>query len=230
MGFTLGATPPLAGWHLLPGRALHCPAEAAVVVADVHLGKAASFRALGVPVPAGTTAANLAALSALLVTTGAQRLVVLGDLFHAAPAHGEARRAALSRWRERHAAVTVVLVEGNHDARAGRPDAALGIEVVDEPWPLGGVLLAHHPVFVAGQTVLAGHLHPCVRLWGRANDGVRLPCFWLRPGQVILPAFGDFTGGATIAREPGDRVVAVVEDRLVEVPRGAPTSYGEPNR
>lgn len=198
------------------------PAAGILVVADVHLGKAASFRALGVPVPAGTTGGNLARLDALLAATGARTLVFLGDLFHAPRAHGGAQRAALTAWRRRHAAVEMRLVEGNHDARAGRPDPALGIEVVREPHPLAGVLLCHHPQLIAGHAVLAGHLHPCVRVARRIDPGVRLPCFWLRDGLGILPAFGDFTGGARIQREPGDRVIAVVDDRLFEIPPAAP--------
>jgi metallophosphoesterase superfamily enzyme len=53
---------------------------------------------------------------------------------------------------------------------------------------------------------------------GRADDSARLPCFWLRDGLVILPAFGDFTGGAPVTREPNDRVLAIADDRLFEIP------------
>jgi hypothetical protein len=45
----------------------------------------------------------------------------------------------------------------------------------------------------------------------------RLPCFWFARGYGVLPAFGEFTGLADIAAEPGDRVVAVAEGSLVEV-------------
>jgi metallophosphoesterase superfamily enzyme len=78
--------------------------------------------------------------------------------------------------------------------------------------------LCHHPQFVPGPHALAGHLHPAVRIGGRADDSVRLPCFWLREGLAVLPAFGSFTGGARFDREPGDRVVALAEDRLYEIP------------
>jgi metallophosphoesterase superfamily enzyme len=57
-----------------------------------------------------------------------------------------------------------------------------------------------------------------VRLAGRADDSVRLPCFWIREGLTVLPAFGSFTGGACIARGPGERVIALAEDRVFEVP------------
>ena len=57
-----------------------------------------------------------------------------------------------------------------------------------------------------------------MRLSGRADDSVRLPCFWLREGLTVLPAFGSFTGGACIARSPGERVIALADDRLFEIP------------
>src|SRR5687768_1975535 len=65
--------------ELLASRALLWPAQATLFVADVHLGKAAAFRAGGVPVPRGATGADLQRLSALVASTGARRLVVLGD-------------------------------------------------------------------------------------------------------------------------------------------------------
>ena len=46
---------------LLAERALYWPRAATLFVADVHLGKAAAFRAGGVPLPRGATAADLAA-------------------------------------------------------------------------------------------------------------------------------------------------------------------------
>jgi DNA ligase-associated metallophosphoesterase len=205
--------------ELLADHALLLPQARALVVADVHFGKAATFRARGVPVPQGTTTDNLRRLDALLAATGAGLLVFLGDLFHAREAHAPATLAALRAWRARHPHVDMVLVEGNHDRHAGIPPADLGVRVVQEPWPLGALALCHHPQRVEGAHVLAGHLHPCVRLYGGANDSLRLPCFWMRDEVTLLPAFGAFTGGAPIAREAGDRVVAVAEGRLFTLPR-----------
>jgi hypothetical protein len=37
----------------------------------------------------------------------------------------------------------------------------------------------------------------------------------------VLPAFGEFTGGASIEREAGDRVFAVADELLIEVPAAA---------
>jgi DNA ligase-associated metallophosphoesterase len=204
--------------ELLAAGVIHAPSRRCVIVADAHFGKAATFRARGVPVPIGTTRETLTRLEAVLAGTQPAMLVFLGDLFHAAEAHAPATLAALRAWREAHACLEVVLVEGNHDLKAGAPPPHLGIEVRSEPWCVDGLALCHHPRFVPGAQALAGHLHPAVRISGRAGDSVRLPCFWLRDGLAVLPAFGSFTGGARFDREPGDRVVAIADDRLYEIP------------
>lgn len=204
--------------RLSPERAAWWPETGTLLAADVHIGKAATFRALGVPVPAGTTAGTLDRLSATLEATGAARLVLLGDLLHAPQALEPAQREALARWRTRHAAVEMTLVRGNHDARAGRLPPGLGIEEVEEPYAAGPFALCHEPIDAAdGRYVLAGHLHPAVRLAGRA-DAVRLPCYWFGRSRGVLPAFGEFTGALTVRPRPGDRVFAIAGDRVLALP------------
>lgn len=208
---------------LLPGKAVWLPERRWLLVADVHLGKAASFRHLGVPVPHGTTADTLARLTALVHGQGVEAVVVLGDLLHSAQAQAPATQAAFRAWREAHSGVALTLVRGNHDARAGDPDPRLGIAVVDEPWclpaPAGsagagagapGLALCHHPRAVAGHQVLAGHDHPCLWLGGRARERLRLPCFHFRgDGVGVLPAFGSFTGMHPVRRTEGDAAYAI---------------------
>lgn len=211
---------------LHPSGALFIPGQGTLLVADAHFGKAVSFRRLGVPVPQGTTTATLDRLTAVLAQTGAQRLVFLGDFLHSVRSHAAATLAALARWRAAHAKLSVTLVRGNHDDRAGDPPAHLGITVVDEPLALEPFALCHHPRPVAGAYVLAGHWHPCVSVRGRAFERLRLPCFWLgddsgaRPHQAVgvLPAFGSFTGMHRIAPREGDRVFAVAGDAVRALP------------
>jgi len=213
--------------RLLAQRALWWPAGHTLFVADVHLGKAETFRARGVAVPEGPTAATLARLGALLDATGVRRLVVLGDLLHARAAQRPATLEPLRHWRRAHDALEVWLVRGNHDAAAGDPPADLRIEGVDEPCRLGPFALCHEPR--GGAAVgrqpgyrLAGHLHPAVRLHGRARDSARLPCFRVGPHEAVLPAFGDFTGCAEVPRGiPGERLYAVAGARVFAIPAGA---------
>src|SRR5579884_1626976 len=88
---------------LLPDRALYWPRAHTLLAADAHWGKAAAFRAAGLPMPGGPTAAGLDRLAALLDQLPARRLVVLGDLFHARTSFAPATVAAVAAWRERFA-------------------------------------------------------------------------------------------------------------------------------
>ena len=203
---------------LLPERAIFWPAAGALFLADLHLGKAATFRALGQPVPGGTTLENLARLDALLQRHAPRQLVLLGDFLHAAQARAPSLLAALTNWRERHGDLACTLVRGNHDSRAGDPPPGLGIEIVDEPWCLGPLACCHHPQVHPTHFVLAGHVHPVCSLHGSGRDSVRLPCFVQEGGQAILPAFGEFTGGWWVERAPGRRFYAVGGDAVWPLP------------
>jgi uncharacterized protein len=207
--------------QLLPQRAAFVPDAGTLLVADAHIGKAVSFRKLGVPVPEATTAGTLARLEAALAATGAQHVVFLGDLLHSARGRAAATLDAVAGWRQRHAALELTLVRGNHDGHAGDPPPGWGVRCVDEPLRLAaipGLLLCHHPQEHEAGYVLAGHIHPSVVLGGRAHERLRLPCFHLGPRVGVLPAFGEFTGSHVLRRMPGDRVFAVAHDLVREVP------------
>jgi DNA ligase-associated metallophosphoesterase len=229
--------------RLLAERAMHWPAARTVFVADVHLGKAESFRAAGVPVPDGPTQVTLARLSQVVDACGADHLVVLGDLFHARQALAPQVLTPVRRWRERHAGLRITLVTGNHDRSAGQPPADLGIEAAEEPAGFGPFQLRHEPArgtaradavrAAAGGAIdganpsppgyaLAGHLHPTIRIGGRAAQSARLCCFWLGRDEAVLPAFGEFTGGARLDWRDGDQVYAIAGDRVLRVPSMAP--------
>ncbi len=212
----------LAGEHLqlLAQRALWWPTRRMLLISDLHLGKAHSFRRLGVPVPAGPGQTSLQGLSELVQLLQPRELVCLGDLFHSVHAHDSAPAGLLRRWRDAHAPLAVTLVRGNHDDRAGDPPADLDIRLVDEPWVVGPFALCHHPREVEGAYVLAGHLHPCVWLGGRAHDRLRLPCFHFTRSVGVLPAFGAFTGMHPIRPMPGDRVFPIAQGVVRALPGG----------
>jgi DNA ligase-associated metallophosphoesterase len=203
---------------LLPERALWWPRGRVLFVADLHLGKAATYRALGQPVPAGTTQVNLARLSGLLLRYLPAQLVLLGDFLHAAQARTPSVLGSIAAWREEFAALGCVLVRGNHDSRAGDPPPSLAIQVVDEPFEVGPFAACHHPQRHATLGVIAGHLHPALRLHGAGRDRVRLPCFCMEAGLAILPAFGEFTGGWNVPRQAGRNVYPVGDQKVWPLP------------
>ena len=202
---------------LLASKAIYWPARKMLIIADIHFGKAAAFRALGVPVPRGTTTQNLLALDTLLARYACEEIVFLGDFLHARAAHAAATVAAMLAWRARHRDVRLTVVRGNHDAHAGDPAAALCIRMVDEPHSVGKLSFCHHPDTAAPGYVLAGHVHPVYHL--RADgDGLRLPCFLLGPSHAILPAFGAFTGGHALRPAAGERVYVTADAAIFPLP------------
>lgn len=205
--------------QLLPERAVFWEGRHTLLIADPHWGKAAAFRAGGLPVPGGTTRDGLRRLTRALEVSGAGRIVILGDFLHARSGRAQATLEGLRAWREQHRDVDLLLVRGNHDRQAGDPPLELGIHCVDGPVREGSFLLAHHPTAAPDTYGLAGHLHPVVRLVGPARERQRLPCFWFGAHGAVLPAFGDFTGGADVSPAPGDRVFVLAGGAVVDVSR-----------
>ena len=202
---------------LLPERALLWERTGTLIVADAHLGKAATFRAAAIPLPGGTTTEALERLTAALGRTGARRLLLLGDFFHARSGRAARTLAAIADWRERHADLEIVLVRGNHDKGAGDPPCEWGFDCHDEPWIEPPFAFRHHPEPEKSHYVLAGHIHPAISLTGLARQREKLPCFLFGENVGLLPAFGGFTGGATVRPRRGDRVYAIVEAEVVPI-------------
>ncbi len=211
---------------LLPARAVFWPRTKTLLVADMHLGKAATFQHFGLAIPdgelAGTTHDDLARLSQALTETGATRLFILGDLLHAAKGRAAHVLSLVQHWRERHPTVAMTLIRGNHDQHAGDPPADWRIQCVDEPYLEAPFAFCHrpgrslNPLSQAGYEI-AGHVHPGITLIGKARQRQRLPCCVVGAAGAVLPAFGSFTGLATLRRESGDRVYAFADQAVLQV-------------
>ncbi len=199
--------------QLLPDRGVFWLERKTLIVADTHFGKSDRFREAGIPVPSGTTRRDLERLDALLGSTGARELIVLGDFFHAREGRSDRLHAALAEWRARHAALEIAVVRGNHDRHAGDPPADWGIRCVQPPWVVGGVEMVHEPESASGRgAAMAGHVHPVLRMPDADGSIVRWPCYHHAPGLLTLPAFGSFTGGHPVRRRPGDAVYIAAPD------------------
>lgn len=199
---------------LLPEKALYWPAQQALLIADVHFGKAAAYRSLGQPVPRGTTAQNIAVLDDLLAALPCRHLIFLGDFLHGPGSHAAATLKALAEWRDRHDNLPMTLIRGNHDKRAGDPPLSLNIRVVPEPLLLGPFALQHEPDPHPDRYVLAGHVHPVYRLNGKGRQSLRLACFRLGEHMSLLPAFGAFTGGYQVGRDEGCRIFVIGDNEI----------------
>ena len=194
----------------------------ALFVADLHLGKTTVFRDAGLALPDGPDATILARLARLIADTDAQTLTILGDVFHARASGIEHQLAA---WSTARPHLRIRIVPGNHDRRIPWKEWLPRAGILAEGDRVGPWCVAHHPPGKAEATTLCGHLHPGIAIGKARERKLRVPCFWLCRGALVLPAFGEFTGLHLIGREPADRVWIAANGKVVELPpRGARNS------
>ena len=176
--------------RLFADRAMFWIREGTLLIADLHLGKADTFRSAGIPLPSGGTRHDLQRLTTLLDKTKASRLIVLGDMIHST-ASERRWREAWEEWRAAHHALRVDVVVGNHD----RALQSLGLDLHQHAVELTIVpfALRHAPRARSKGHVVCGHLHPAIRIPGVAK---RWPAFVLEDNETVLPAFSAFTGGS----------------------------------
>jgi DNA ligase-associated metallophosphoesterase len=198
---------------LLPEKGVFWPRASALLVADLHLGKSATFRALGAPVPEQCTQSTLDCLAALLDRLQPDSLWILGDLFHAKEAMTGAPRQSFERWLCAHSELNITLVIGNHDLKSGLIDLPFSTSKCLEHPPF---VLCHAPQEHPSGYVISGHIHPAYRVEGRGRQSQRLPCFQFSERYAVLPAFGEFTGMMTIDPREGDQIFVVAGQSVLK--------------
>ena len=184
--------------ELLPERAVWIPQQRLLLLADLHLGKAETFQAHGVPLPSDGDLGNLNRLLALANALKPEQVLVLGDLIHS-------RVGLTAELREKLAALPDLLgcplglIGGNHDRGSWIAGLEARTSLASGVW-----WLSHEPEAPPDPhgLNLCGHIHP-VAVLGRGPDRLRLPCFALDQHQqrLMLPAFGELTGGHPVGAD-----------------------------
>jgi metallophosphoesterase superfamily enzyme len=125
--------------------------------------------------------------------------------------------STMGSWRNSRPQLEIMLVRGNHDLHAGDPPTEWGIHCVDEPWIENGLALSHAPCDYDSAPIICGHIHPCVRLHDVDGSTHRVPCFLVRKKQMLLPAFGSFTGTHPVRPRAGERVFVIGPNQVNEI-------------
>ncbi|MCY7338581.1 MAG: ligase-associated DNA damage response endonuclease PdeM [Sphingomonas bacterium] len=206
-----------------PDGALHWPAQAALLVADLHLEKASWFARLGQMLPPYDSHATLSALAHDIDRCGITRLYCLGDSFHdrfGCDRLPVAARDLLTSLTER---LDWVWIVGNHDA--GFIDH-IGGRLAEEV-EVAGVMLRHEAVQGDVTPEISGHYHPKLRLSMKGRH-VSRRCYVATATKLILPAYGALTGGLDAHHPeilkkvgPGASALVPVTDRLLRFPIAA---------
>ncbi|RQG99034.1 metallophosphoesterase [Natrarchaeobius oligotrophus] len=179
-------------------RAVSLPEADALVVADLHLGRAA---ASSVDAPIGDGAELRERLTSILERTAPATVVVAGDLLHSfgyVP-HGVDRDLTALEAAVDDAGASLVVTPGNHDAML--EDVFDGPTTDEYRLADGETVVCHgheRPDADASRYVV-GHDHPALSVEGRKR-----PCFLYGPevydgaSVLMLPAFTRAAAGATI--------------------------------
>ena len=105
-------------------------------------------------------------------------------------------------------------MEGNHDVIAASEFKALGIQVV-EKYVEEVFYFSHFPMTNENHFVFCGHVHPGVKLKGAGLQRLSSRVF-KSTAQLILPAFGAFTGLHLLKAKSGDHIYVTTGKEVVE--------------
>ena len=173
--------------------AIYWPAEAALLVADLHLEKASAGAQSGALLPPYDTRETLIRLAEVIDRYRPRRLIALGDSFHDAGAAQRIGADDLERLKILQEDREWIWLSGNHDLGIA---AQFGGRVADEI-KLAGITVRHQPAHGAATHEIAGHMHPAAKL-SLYGTSIRRPCFVGNGRRIIMPAFGAFTGGLNV--------------------------------
>lgn len=183
-----------------------------LLIADVHLGKIAHFRKHGSAVPQEAILKNFELLDQAIARCNPLEVCFLGDLFHSSI---NSEWLLFEKWVSSQDA-KITLVTGNHDIINPLRFEKLGIALYEERI-VDTFLLTHIPEERDGLYNFCGHIHPGVHLKGLGRQTLKLPCFFKKTHQLILPAFGEFTGNYMLEPEDGDEVFVVTPEEVILV-------------
>lgn len=187
-----------------------------LLLADLHLGKAAHFRKYGIPIPETIHETDLDRLDFVVRKYKPERIIFLGDLFHSVYNKSWLKFRTFCKEKIH---LKPELVIGNHDILDQSHYEFLTVH--SEKIVIGPFVLSHKPMEkheLNGDYNLCGHIHPSVKISGYAKQSLRVECFYFGKNHGILPAFGEFTGTSKIVKRTAkDNIFAVTNQEIIHL-------------
>lgn len=209
--------------RLMGEGAILLRATGSLLIADVHIGKAAHFRKAGLAVPGASARSDMKRLESLIALEEVCEVIFLGDLGHS---DYNAEWLSFVEIRNRFSSIPFILVRGNHDASPVSFYKKMGInEVVDSLLRANFFLCHEPPKSHSGAFFISGHVHPAVRLKSNARQQMVLTCFYFSKSGCILPAFTRFSGKFVLDLNEEDRAFPIAKGKVVSLPNIAPVNY-----
>jgi DNA ligase-associated metallophosphoesterase len=194
---------------LLAEKGIFWKKKRALIVSDLHLGKAGHFRKHGIPISGKIHVTDLKILENLITQHDPKEVILLGDLFHS---YRNNEWDDFLRFVTIFDSVRFILVRGNHDIIEEYPSTLVVVDTLDR-FPF----CFTHQKEETEQYNISGHIHPGFRIRGIAREGLTLPCFYFSTDHAVLPAFGQFTGIKKIRGNEGDKIFGIADDNVMEL-------------
>ncbi len=197
-------------------KAIYWANKEALIVSDLHLGKAGHFRKSGIAIPKKVDDQNLTRLNLLIDLYSPRQILFLGDLFHS---QKNSEWNSFIQWKNQHQSIKMHLAIGNHDFHPPEEYQDMGLTTSYEISVAPFLLM--HEAFTnrnsQGLYPISGHVHPSVRFIGKGRQAKRIPCFYFGSNGALLPAFGNFTGTHTIKPKVDEFVFGIIEDQIMQI-------------
>jgi len=205
---------------LSAARMLYWEEQQSLVVSDLHFGKTGHFRKEGIPVPPAVYKEDLQRLVSQLQFFKPRQLIVVGDMFHSV---ANKELDWFKKWREDFPGLDIQLVMGKHDILKRQWYIEAGINIIYQQLAILDFTFVHDisaaapPHLPVSNYLFSGHIHPGIRVSGAGKQTLHFPCFYFTPAFCVLPAFGRFTGLATIKPAKEDNVFAIVNQSIIQL-------------
>lgn len=191
---------------------MYWEAQQTLIVSDLHLGKIEHFRKHGSALPDLSNAIDYIHLEQNIAEFRPHQVVFLGDLFHSSL---NKSWLIFEEWVKRQG-VEFTLIVGNHDIIPISRFEKLGFNIEKE-LDISTFRLTHKPEDCGELFNLCGHIHPGFKLRGKAKQQLNLSCFYQKSNQLILPAYGSFTGNYYIKPQDEEHVYVLSEKAVIQV-------------
>lgn len=197
---------------LHPSGAVFWERKKTIIISDVHLGKVMHFRKHGIAIPQNAISENFRKITEVLDYFLPEKIIFLGDLFHSAK---NAEWNLFEEWLSNHKQETY-LITGNHDIIDESHYKENGV-IVTDILEIANFFFTHHPTEKENLFNFSGHIHPGIVLRGLGLQTLKLRCFFCKPNQIILPAFGEFTGKYFLKPSLEDTVYAIAGNDVIQI-------------
>ncbi len=203
--------------------ALYDNESGTVVISDLHLGLEGSMTQKGSYVPPTQLEDTLDELEKLKSETGAEKLVVNGDIKNEFSTSRYSEREEIKEFLNKATELfdDVILIQGNHDTFLSSTLEEYGLRFL-ETFVENGVLYTHGDKSLEEldtkrdySTVVIGHEHPALKLQDEIGVAEKIDCFLYGETDegkdlVVMPAFSQISNGTNINQTPSSQLLSPI--------------------